>query len=146
MPGCSANCTETRSNVPFSIPALAPSNCMPESSQDVIRIRYFLVFKLIPLSGLSLTVQSEIQLGTVPLVPARPPTSDTPSAPPEYLLYNDNINNNVRAVSFCPTPKGTPDSLLDYMTTLNYGTESCRPRYPVFDLEDDFVDDRFEFL
>ena len=87
---------------------------------------------------------------SAPLAPSAPPDEliDDMTTPPSYEIASSNANNHISSVKFCEVPKGETDwGGLFSRVMSNYGTESCRPKHPVFDLNvQDFAEREFEFL
>ena len=159
--GFGADTQELWNNLPYFVPALPPTD-LPHCAY--ISVKYWLRIKFVPTRGIDLDLEEMIAISTVPVksvnhLPDFISGEIVPSAPPVefdtgYQIESNSDNSHIIAVKFCEEASGKKDPLIRSVKLLsgimdmasNYGTESCRPRYPVFDLQQDCVEKDFEFV
>ena len=160
-PGFGARTQEIWNSVPYFVPALPPTD-LPHCV--FVSVKHWLMIKLVPVRGMDLELGENITIGNVPVRPLGQEPSITnspvyqrtfypslPSAPPDTISNMENghsgVNNHITSVKFSEVPKGDKSlgGIFNKFVS-SYGTESCPPKYPVFDLNRDCVEREFEFL
>ncbi|XP_063683524.1 arrestin domain-containing protein 2-like [Bolinopsis microptera] len=163
-PGFGARTHEIWNSVPYFVPALPPTD-LPHCAY--VSVKHWLMIKLVPVRGMDLELGENIIIGNVPVRPLGqepsisnspvyqrsfyPSRPSAPSAPPDTISSMENsysgVNNHITSVKFSEVPKGDKSlgGIFNKFVS-SYGTESCPPKYPVFDLNRDCVEREFEFL
>lgn len=151
-PGIKARHQEVWNSVPYYVPCLPPSDLYCCKN---ISLTHKLILLFVPESGYNLRMSQEITIGNVPVKPSTTQyhrdASIEPSAPPEegYVYTPISDNSHIRSVKYSTVSKpwhSEEENILHKVSNWFSGTESCPPRYPVFDLVQDVAERDFEFL